>query len=150
MKNQSYICKFYDNFLSLHKTPKQNEEYFIVSIECLKCIQCFFRMLTVIRIMLTCSLFVRINMLRWYLRFVQIQTNTEEDVCLRTWKKVRITKKQLLQGVSNNREKQLFQGVLNKSCSSKQIYRRQPRRRAISIMLLHSLIEIALLHGGLL
>ena len=150
MKNQSYICKFYDNFLSLHKTPKQNEEYFIVSIECLKCIQCFFRMLTVIRIMLTCSLFVRINMLRWYLRLNFIfGTNTNEyrGRCVFAYLE---EGKNHEKTASNNREKQLFQGVLNKSCSSKQIYRRQPRRRAISIMLLHSLIEIALLHGGLL
>ena len=32
--------KFYDNLLSLHKTPKQKEEHLIVSIEYLKCVQC--------------------------------------------------------------------------------------------------------------
>ena len=30
MKYQSFICKFCDNFLSLHKTPKQKEEYLTV------------------------------------------------------------------------------------------------------------------------
>ena len=42
MKYQSYVCKFYDNFLSLHKTPKQKEEYFVVFIEYLKYTYCLF------------------------------------------------------------------------------------------------------------
>ena len=70
--------------------------------------------------------------------------NSKEDVCLCTCKN---HEKQLLQSVLNNNEKQLFQGVLNKSCQSKQVYRRQPRRRTISIILLHSFIEIALTRG---
>ena len=73
MKNQSYIYKFYDNFLSLHKTPKQ------VFYWILKIYPMFVRMLTVIRIMLISSLFVRKNMLRSYLTLNFIfGTNTNE------------------------------------------------------------------------
>ena len=57
MKYQSYIFKFYDNFLSLHKTPKQKEEYLVVFRILKMCL------LIVIRIRLICSLFIPINML---------------------------------------------------------------------------------------
>ena len=42
MKYQSYILKFYDNFLPLNKTPKQKKEYLTVLIEYLKCLRCLF------------------------------------------------------------------------------------------------------------
>ena len=115
----------------------------------LKMCQLFIRMLIVIWIMLICSLFTRINMFwtNWISFSAQVQTNTKEDVCLCTYKKVRITKlsfSKVFLITANNSFSKVFW------ITAKQIYRRQTRRRAILIMLLHSFIEIALLHGGLL
>ena len=80
----------------------------------------FVRMLTVIRIMLICSLFVRINMLRSCLRLNFIfgtNTNEYKGRCVFVYLQVgKNHEKQLLQGVLNNSEKQLLQGVLSKSC----------------------------------
>ena len=68
----------------------------------------FIRMLIAIRIMLVCSLFMRINMLRTHLKLYSVfGTNTDE--C-----KARIVLVYLQEG--KNHEKQLLQAVLNKSC----------------------------------
>ena len=141
MKFQSFICKFYDDFLSLHKTTTTEGRIFESVYWILEMCPLFIWMLIVIQKMLICSLFKRINMLRTHLNFVFfLQTNAKEELCLFTCKKVRITKSCF---------SKLFWIKSVKVC--RQIYRRQPRRRwAVSIMLLHSFIEIALLHGGLL
>ena len=80
----------------------------------------FIRMLIVIRLMLICSLFIRINMLRAYLKLNFIfGSNTNEYIgrCVFVYlQEGKNHEKQLLQGVLNNSEKQLVQGVLNKSC----------------------------------
>ena len=70
----------------------------------------FIRMLIVIRIVLICSLFIRINMLRTLLK-LNFVFGTNTDVC-----KKRSALVYLQEG--KNHEKQLLQGVLNKSCQS--------------------------------
>ena len=70
----------------------------------------FIRMLIGIRIVLICSLFIRINMLRALLK-LNFVFGTNTDVC-----KKRSALVYLQEG--KNHEKQLLQGVLNKSCQS--------------------------------
>ena len=93
----------------------------------------FIRMLSVIRIMLICSLFIRVNMLRTHLKLNFIfgkKPNEYNGRCVLVYlPEGKNHERQLLQGVLNNSDKQLLQGVQNKRCQSKQIYRRQPRRR---------------------
>ena len=68
----------------------------------------FLQMLIVIRIMLICSLFVPMNMLRMYLKLNLIfGANTNECKGRRVFAYLQEGK---------NHEKQLLQGVLNKSC----------------------------------
>ena len=68
----------------------------------------FIRMLIVIRIMLICSLFMRINMLRTHLKLNFVfGTNSDE-------RKGRIVLVYLQE--DKKHEKQLLQAVLNKSC----------------------------------
>ena len=80
----------------------------------------FFRMLIVIRIMLICSLFIQINMLRTHLKMNFIfGTNTDEykGRCVLVYlQEGKNHEKQLFQGVLNNNEKRFLQGVLNESC----------------------------------
>ena len=80
----------------------------------------FVRRLIVIEIMLICLLFVRINILRTYLKLTFIFGANRKEckgrcvfVCLQEGKN---HEKQLRQCVLNNNRKQLLQGVLNKSC----------------------------------
>ena len=68
----------------------------------------FIRMLIVIRIMLICSLFMRINMLRTHLK-LNFVFGTNTDECNR-----RILFVYLQEG--QNHENQVLQAVLNKSC----------------------------------
>ena len=68
----------------------------------------FFRMLIVIRIMLICSLFIRINLLRTHLKMNFVfGPNTGEY-------KERYVLVYLQEG--KNHKKQLLQGVVTKSC----------------------------------
>ena len=69
----------------------------------------FIRMLIVTRIMLICSLIMRINRLRTHLKLNFVFGTNTDDEC-----KGRIVLVYLQQG--KNHEKQLLQAVLNKSC----------------------------------
>ena len=142
IKYLSFICKFYDNFLSLHKTPRQKGRIIESVYWILKTCPLFIRMLIVLRIMLICLLFIWINTLRTHLKLSFVfgrNADEYEGRCVLVY---------LQEG--QNHKNQFFQGVVNKNCYvCKQIYRRQPPRRwAVSIMLLHSFIEKALLHVG--
>ena len=137
--------KFYDNLLSLHKTPKRTFDcvYWI-----LKMCPMFIRMLIVIRIMLICSYFIRINMLWMHLKLNFIfgvnAKECKEYLCLCTCKKVRITKNSfskvfLMTGKSN------FSNIF---CIKAAKVRKSTADNHADE--LHVLIEIALLHGSLL
>ena len=80
----------------------------------------FVRRLIVIRIMLICLLFVRINMLRTYLKLNFIfgeNRNEYKGRCVFVYlQEGKNHEKQLRQVVLNNSGKQLLQGVLNESC----------------------------------
>ena len=80
----------------------------------------FFRMLIVIRIMLICSLFIRINLLRTHLKMNFVfgtNTGKYKRRCVLVYlQEGKNREKQLLQGVLNGNEKRFLQGVLNKSC----------------------------------